>query len=561
MIERVVENWLTKASERTYEVAFCYMLTQQGHRVVHLTRHCSMELGKDIITIAPDGVPCAFQLKSGDVSLNDWRSEIEPQINDLVTGKIVHPAVSDGANYRPYFVTNGRLEEEVQRAIDDKNARFKEIGYETLRVYTKGNLLQWALELGTSLWPDELGDMRALIDLHLSDGKTVFPKAELAGLLEATLPVDPEDKQAPSAAACERAIASSALLTALSVAPFSEEENHVAEVEAWTIFAAYTIATAERWKLPEEKYSREISLAKQAIINALSRLAEEVHGRKYLLEGHELLDGPFYRYRITLVVAMLSVLGLYRRITGNGDKPTDAPGSPFDFDIDQFILDFCHDQRSYLSLWGEAAIPQLLAYYWLWRVTDATTKPTGLLFHLAWSLAKSNKPRNSTPPFPLPSPYYEAIDLLPHFIDAEIRPFMPEHLRLTKAPLDESFSGRSYYLEGLFLLVVRRMYKQEAKTMWPSVSKISVEQFISDEPWHAFRWRNEGAGNIRSKELPSRQSWSALRERVADSNGSSLPPPLQKDPVFALLFLCVYPHRASSDYILWLDSFLREEAS
>ena len=43
-----------------------------------------MELGKDIITINPDGTPCAFQLKTSDISLAKWRNELSSQTLDLV---------------------------------------------------------------------------------------------------------------------------------------------------------------------------------------------------------------------------------------------------------------------------------------------------------------------------------------------------------------------------------------------------------------------------------------------------------------------------------------------
>ena len=79
MLERVIENWLDKATERSFEKPYCYMLAAEGHTIIHLTRHSSMELGKDIITIAPDGTPCAFQLKTGNISLDKWRKEASSQ--------------------------------------------------------------------------------------------------------------------------------------------------------------------------------------------------------------------------------------------------------------------------------------------------------------------------------------------------------------------------------------------------------------------------------------------------------------------------------------------------
>jgi hypothetical protein len=42
---------------------FCQMLQAQGHTLLHLTHHCAMELGTDVITIGPNKIPCAYQLK------------------------------------------------------------------------------------------------------------------------------------------------------------------------------------------------------------------------------------------------------------------------------------------------------------------------------------------------------------------------------------------------------------------------------------------------------------------------------------------------------------------
>ncbi len=63
MLERLIEYWLDSATERSYQPAFVQMLVGEGHQILHSTRHASIEFGKDIVSIAPDGVPCAYQLK------------------------------------------------------------------------------------------------------------------------------------------------------------------------------------------------------------------------------------------------------------------------------------------------------------------------------------------------------------------------------------------------------------------------------------------------------------------------------------------------------------------
>ena len=128
MLERVIENWLDKATERSFQQPYCYILSADGHTIIHSTRHSAMELGKDIITINRHGTPCAFQLKTGNISLAKWRSKVNPQIDDLVYGQINHPSVDNSRHHISYLVTNGNIEEEVSRAIDDRNRTWKDQG-------------------------------------------------------------------------------------------------------------------------------------------------------------------------------------------------------------------------------------------------------------------------------------------------------------------------------------------------------------------------------------------------------------------------------------------------
>lgn len=69
MLERVVDNWLTSANERSYEIPFAQLLISEGYRVLHGPVHHPFEHGKDIVALSPDGSLHAFQLKAGDLSL------------------------------------------------------------------------------------------------------------------------------------------------------------------------------------------------------------------------------------------------------------------------------------------------------------------------------------------------------------------------------------------------------------------------------------------------------------------------------------------------------------
>jgi len=516
-----------------------------------------MELGKDVLAIAPDGVPCAYQLKGGDIRLSDWRKEVGPQVNDLVMGNVVHPSIPTDVSHRPYLVTNGRIDEEVQRAISDRNARWDAQGYHPLQTITHTEILQWALDLGTDLWPSELTDVAGLIELATWDGRRVFPKGRLAVLLESTLGL--KDDASMSKPACSRALASGALVTSLAVAPFSEQENHVAEVEAWTVFGSYVLALAERWELSAKVYNRELDLAKRAVYNALGRLAEELHHReddsRRLVEGNAVLDAPFYRARITWMVGLLSAYALWRQ--GRPDSFA-VDEKAFAFDVNSYAVGFGHRHRKELVLWGEAAMPQFLAYYWAWRVADGTWSPDRFLASVAQETALASTPGGANGGIGLPSPYYEIADLAPYWIDQELGEFLPTSLRLKRKPLGETFTGASFYLEGLFHLVVRKNYKQAAKSMWPMVSRVSSVHFEPAEDWHGLRWRNPKAGQERNVLHAPTQKWGDLRSEAEKSDPGYMPAAFLEDPAFALLHLIVFPHRVSTSRIRWLHATIRE---
>lgn len=174
MKERILENWLDSSNERTFEVPFCFMLLSQGYTVIHMTRHSSMEMGKDIIAIDPQGVPCAFQLKSSPskrITLTQWRDEISPQVHDLMLSKIVHPSFPSSTHHRSYLVTNRDLDEEVARAIDDLNRGWEDRGHPEIRLETivRGQLLKMALDQTSALWPTKLSDVKLLLELFIMD--------------------------------------------------------------------------------------------------------------------------------------------------------------------------------------------------------------------------------------------------------------------------------------------------------------------------------------------------------------------------------------------------------
>ena len=143
-----------------------------------------------MLAIANDGVPCAFQLKGnpgGGLSLNQFNAGIRQQAGMLLNQHIDHPSISKDIPHRSYLVTNGRIEEEVSLAISQINATNVRDGYpkRQLQTIAREQLLTWAIELESSLWPSELSEMRVLLEILTYEGTELFPLEKLHKLLSA----------------------------------------------------------------------------------------------------------------------------------------------------------------------------------------------------------------------------------------------------------------------------------------------------------------------------------------------------------------------------------------
>jgi len=379
VLEKVIENWLDNATERSFEKPFCYMLSAEGHTIIHLTKHNIMEMGKDIITIDPDGNPCAYQLKTGNISKKMWDEKVSSQTDNLVSIQINHPSVDSLKHHKSYLVTNGNIVEAAWEAVRGRNQMWADQNqsYRRLETIVGGELFEKAKKLGPDLWPSELTDIRTLLEMYLEEGEGILPKQKLSELFESTFQLDKGTR--PSNNECRRIIASAGLLCAVAVSKYSDKENHVAEIEAWTLYIAYVLALAEKWNLPDKVFKNEFEIATQSLYNTLGNLCSEIKDQTYLIEGNPLTDSYVYKVRITWLLGLMSIYALWRR----------SKGEPKD-ETDDFLREFCKEKQKQLILWGEAAIPQFLAFFWYYRKIDGSMKTDDLIRQLITSICKLN---------------------------------------------------------------------------------------------------------------------------------------------------------------------------
>jgi len=535
VIERLLEDWLDSASERSYQTVFVQMLSAQGYRVLHSTRHCALEYGKDIIAIAPDGVPCAFQLKGnpgGRLGLSEFRAKVQDQLVQLISQPIVYPGLAEGVPHRSFLVSNGYFDEEVQRAVDDLN---RGSYLSTVDLVGRGQLFDWARTLGSSLWPSELRNVRDFLEVFLHDGRDLMPLHRLAPVLEEILALRSTDTPL-SRTELQRRIPSAALLTGIVTHHFSAEANHFAIASAWCLFAISTIASSERASTPLDGQSREsLCAALDAIKDTLVALWNEVCERPNLVEGNALADPEVYGWRYTLLSGLLSVLWFF---PGDTDEDTERR---------QSISTWLKHRHEHLLLWGEGAVPSILALLLFLARSDATSRPDHDLADLFKSVVFANQQGSKRS---LPDPYYEfeSIGRLKFGLQASEE---SESLR------DETFAGSSYTAELLLHLLAKSLVKKPCRNFWSEFNRLSHKQFIPSAPWQYGRIHcDEGVEETR--EYPMEYRWEDLLKDARVESCEYVPQELQNRPHLLMFWVIIAPHRLTSDVGRLLAARLRK---
>jgi hypothetical protein len=243
MNERLVEDWLTKASERSFETPFAQLLLAQGMRVLRVG-HSPHEHGKDVIAIDRSGKVHAYQLKDGDLDLNSFDKGIG-QLTALVETQIEHPALTGNPRHQPWLVLTGQPSIPVEDRIRVHNIRWKKRRFSPLKLFVGKDLLTKFVEMARDFWPQKPEDSRSLLTLYLADGKGTLDRRAFADLI---VSVTIAEKKLTRAEAARR-IAAANLFASYALSPFYVAKNHWELLQGWTIAAAQIAWLADKTRL------------------------------------------------------------------------------------------------------------------------------------------------------------------------------------------------------------------------------------------------------------------------------------------------------------------------
>jgi hypothetical protein len=523
MRERLIENWLDNASERSYQPVFCQYLVNQGYTLIHSTRHCAAEHGKDIIAINPEGTPCAFQLKgnpNGRLNLTTFRQEIEPQLRALTHQAIQNPSVPLG-RHLSYFVTNGRVEEEVSQAIDLTNRANESDGipHRNVVVIARDQLLSNFKSLENGLWPSELEQTRVLLEILTTDGGDTFPLDRFHALLSDLLLLSKE-AHFGSVADFNRRISSAALLTTICLDPFSRKGNHYSIITAWTMLSMYLISTTERWSKDSKQILNLLDITHEAIIKSMIALIEETSKRNGVLrEGDPSTDYCTYAWRYTLLKVIFGI-GVLLKIEDYADD-TD--------ELQRKIDIFLNSKEIKIDFGGQSSLPGILLLSWaeLKRGNETTGRT------LAGDILKHCVFKN-----PLPI-YYTISEVIQDRLSEFLEDFDPVLKNGEDSNTRHSWFARQAFM-NLFLMDEFRQCEQ----IWPTYSHFKTTEYHPKYAWEYCLVRSDEGQNIVFESEPS-ETWSNLELQVNQFEIKNLVPNLLiQRPWLLTLWLIICPQRA-----------------
>jgi len=239
LLERVVELWLTSATERAYEAPFSQLLSLEGYTVLQGPAHHPYEHGKDIVALSADGDLCGFQLKSGDLHLPALE-KIHGQLLALATTAIDYPGVSPP---RPpdkaYLVTTGALTPPARDRLRSLNTASRSRGICEISLVEKENLVARFSRSHWSFVPTSVEDMDSLLQFLMSDGRGPFDTERLLALIQR---ISSSASDGASSRAVSRMLGSTMLLAAYSTRNWLRADNHMAVAQAWASAAIGTLA-------------------------------------------------------------------------------------------------------------------------------------------------------------------------------------------------------------------------------------------------------------------------------------------------------------------------------
>ena len=502
-VERVIEDWLTDCDERSYQASFVSLLIRSGHRIRYVSKHTTLEFGKDIVSVSPDGELTAYQLKAGNINLSLWRT-IKGEVYELADVPIRSPAGRRLRAHRCYLVTTGTIEDTVREQLRDHNEENRDKGLPEIEIVERHELIGMFLEVFSEFFPVGVGPFNDLVRVYLSNGRGPLDKELFSAVLRAVVPRGETKKRGVG-----RALSNLVVVAEFCSTPFRLAENHISVIDVWTLVACQVTSLARRFHLRAGQWLPWLELCHDAIEAQGGKLLREVHERPDYVEGDPLVDVIALPYRKTVALGYAAAVINSRR----------AQGVETGGESRQLLATLT--KQVPLGIWGEGS----------WN------------YYMNLVLAISGSPEGDLAAVPLLVSWLEKVSL-PEGLDPPYLTLGSALSAMTSPDREGEQRGRvklSYSLGCATDLLCRRMWRRPLAHLWARISKMQLAELVPETTEDQFGWVVEG-GTLEVRILPLRGSWRELRAASFEQRSALFS---DEDAWLLPYMLCSYPHRVS----------------
>jgi hypothetical protein len=534
VVERLIESWLDSQTERRYQPAFIQLLVSEGWSVLHNTRHSPIELGKDVIARAPDGVLHCFQLK-GNPGSRVTKTEAQGLVQQLTELLELPPSrfYRSGSRERhvAVLVTNGEIDEEARLVLEalGERAGTAHCPARSFELWTRGILANRFLKAAGSVWPTSLEGTRRVLDTMARDGREIPDTAAISNILASTAPA-PSKKT--SSAAKTANLAALLLLAEIIKSPLYAVENHYGLYVATVLASVYALRFAD-------------SVKRLRTVTRYATLCLE-HCADLIAEAQTSRFDPDLLWAQRDPLAEFDIMWERRRLVGDCAATLVLSGTEDPHCDERYAANLIGTTFLRPNLWGLAAVPALIVRYWAaCRVHSGadTERHFGaqLRVILAASLGRL-LPRVG----PLASPYYGFIDCWAY--SKQIPFFASDSI------FADSMRNRIWFARPMLFMLAKRNFKQTCKALWPPFSQVvHVEPDLP--PAVFFDSLHARDGQMRNYTFHGKHWIELVEEAVDDSEGAFLEPFATLSWLIAA-YVAIVPYRAWTGVLMWLDSQL-----
>lgn len=519
MIAKLLDAWLTNASERSYEAAFAQLLLIEGHRVIQGPLHHGHEHGKDIIAESPAGQLQVYQLKGGPGKLTKAKiANVQSQLHAASLTAVTHPALASRRRPdRVVLVTNQDATPQAQSHLANLSDGNVEQNLAPIVLIERSDLISRFLQAQSAFAPENPAATRTWLDLFLRDGNSSLPVDQLFELVQAILPFDhiPAKPQQLT-----RLLDGTALNVWIALQAWVKCDNHAMILRGWVVYCIQILRVVEATNLVEQHWKPSMDLAMEEIRHRAALLITEAREMPDLICHGGPEEALLYPLRVMDVCGVASALVVSDKIRCGGESTNID-------DVRTVLL----RELDAMDVVGEAQAPAVFLTTLALRQGGRIKEGTQLLLNYVAMVAKRNQ-RDAEDP--LPNPYWGCEKILRTRAETGFAP--------TSKWTDEEFGGLSYTLHIGIRWLARGWWRQHLNRLWYDITGVRCGEMIPEEADGYLSWRT-GRAVWREWSVEQPTSWRRLVRDSRHSDLGGLPKALCYRKDFVPFYCLMMPHR------------------